>query len=671
MSFTKRVFACLLVAILLVPMSAFATLDVRIVWEVNSGATAGNVNGGGFDPFLSVGNMLTDLACTAANTASPVCSSASYNFIAGDVGHWLFVSSGTSWTANSFCQIASVAANAATLTAGIGTCNVVPNAFVSRWSMNTTAGVASVASPTAGTFSVDRSRSTAAPNSCTATCTNTAGVITVGGLTYDKTWIGNVCMAPTTAGGATIGWYEITNSVLGVSFTLDRTTGGTVSTSLNCGGAISLGSSTTSRTDSTFFGLSGGTNGTGSAHIFYKSGNALGVAATTGTGGTQAPAILAGYQTVRDDGPTGANRPSLNVGANGLNFGTAWVMRDLSTTGTSVPAIQLATGGQVFNVKCVNTSATAAHSCFGGANNTQLINVEAVSYRGPAISTATTSTTIMGSWLHDSAEAFTATTGAVDVLINNIIEGCTVACIQLTGAFTSRLWAQNNTFYGGAPTLAGTNQLAFSLATGTTSISLQNNIISGFATGVTHADTQYAGYDQYNDYFGNTSDVSAVTQWQKGATDVTTNPSFTSVATLTGTTATTTAGNHLVDSAAHFQTGSIPVVAGRDYVWIVSGTGITAGVYGIASVDSDTQITADITLAANATADKVYRINVGHNFLPTGSIPGFPGAFPGGFTTGSQTIGGAQSGGGSGGHIIGGDESAIWKPLVFGAGSHD
>src|SRR6185369_12331568 len=82
-------------------------------------------------------------------------SSASYNFQAGDVGHLLFIGAGTNWTVG-FYPIVSVAANAATLDASIGAaCSIQAVA-------NTVAGVATVASPTSGTWSVCYVRSAAA-----------------------------------------------------------------------------------------------------------------------------------------------------------------------------------------------------------------------------------------------------------------------------------------------------------------------------------------------------------------------------------------------------------------------------------------------------------------------------------------------------------------------------
>jgi hypothetical protein len=122
------------------------------MWEAwpTSGSSS---NGGGFDPGNT--SFAADLAATSGNTASPVVTSASYNFVAGDVGAWVFVKSGTNWTPGWY-KIASVAANAATLTAGVGTAVLYKNLTA-----NTVAGCATVASPTAGTWGVDYSQQAA------------------------------------------------------------------------------------------------------------------------------------------------------------------------------------------------------------------------------------------------------------------------------------------------------------------------------------------------------------------------------------------------------------------------------------------------------------------------------------------------------------------------------
>lgn len=109
-------------------------------------------NAGLFDPANA--SMATDLAATSATGSSPVVTSASYTFVAGDVGHYLYLKSGTNWTPGWY-RIASVSAGAATLDAAIG--NVWLSVLNLPVSVSTVAGCATTASPTAGTWTVDYS----------------------------------------------------------------------------------------------------------------------------------------------------------------------------------------------------------------------------------------------------------------------------------------------------------------------------------------------------------------------------------------------------------------------------------------------------------------------------------------------------------------------------------
>src|SRR5690349_2615049 len=110
-------------------------------YTINGGSDGTTGNGGGFD--RGVSGFATDgtVDTNTGNTTAPVFSSASYNFVAGDVGAWLYVKSGTS-TIPGLYKIASVASNKATLTATIGT------ASLEDGSLNVAAGIATVGTPT-------------------------------------------------------------------------------------------------------------------------------------------------------------------------------------------------------------------------------------------------------------------------------------------------------------------------------------------------------------------------------------------------------------------------------------------------------------------------------------------------------------------------------------------
>src|SRR5689334_13109908 len=92
-------------------------VPATLIYEVEIGGSD-TANGGGFDPSQTAG-MFVDGAATGANTASPVFTSASYRFVAGDANAWLYIAVGgiPGWY-----QIASVnvGTGAATLSAAIG-----------------------------------------------------------------------------------------------------------------------------------------------------------------------------------------------------------------------------------------------------------------------------------------------------------------------------------------------------------------------------------------------------------------------------------------------------------------------------------------------------------------------------------------------------------------------
>lgn len=164
-------------------MALAATTQVEIEATGSDTANAGLFDGG------QTAGMPTDGAATAANTASPVFTSASYNFVAGDVGAWIFIGAGTNWT-NGWYKIASVAANAATLSAAVATCPGWNGSFVSG--ANTAAGCASVASPTGATWAIDYSQQAAAQIAYTDLATGGTGLtVSSAGNPFAKQHVGN------------------------------------------------------------------------------------------------------------------------------------------------------------------------------------------------------------------------------------------------------------------------------------------------------------------------------------------------------------------------------------------------------------------------------------------------------------------------------------------------
>lgn len=614
-------------------------LSASTVFEINQGATSGNLNGGGFNPANA--NMMTDLTTDAntANTNSPIVSSSTYTFVSGDAGKILYIKSGTNWTPGWY-PIASVSGGKATLSAAIGQAIQTAN---NRYNTNTVAGCATVGTPTSGTFSIDYSQVTTSPFASTDIVVVSTTTLTSATNPFTKAMVGNLIHI--TAGTATAGWYEIV-SVSGATATIDRsaTTTGSGNTG-SVGGALSLGSS-----DDAVFELA--VSSATAAMRFFIKGNATytmgGTVSIAAAGNSFCHCTIEGYASNRGDRPTGSARPLFACAANGFTVGNYWDVISLQCTITTAAGFTGGTGGFFISCKCINQSTTAGRRAFySGGFLTSFIKCEAISYRGIAIAADTKPVRVIGCYAHDSVTGIQIGSGsAQSSVINCIIGNCKTSALDMGDAYCVFI---GNTIYG-AENKLGSGFLVNSTASQSI---FYNNIVYGCVTGISTAGTEYDSLDDYNDYYNNTADITSgdTTSWQKGVNDIAVNPSFTSVTQRTGSTATTTVGNHLVQAGATFQTWGI--TAGVDYVYIVSGTGVTAGTYGILSVDSETQITADITLAADATANKVWSITQGHNFGVTlANTTGYPGILPGALSTGYLAIGAVQpqgSAGGSGG----------------------
>jgi hypothetical protein len=615
-------------------------------YEVRADATANNVNGGGFNPTNA--NMFTDLTTDSntANTASPVVSSASYNFAAGDVGALLYIKSGTNWTPGWY-KIASVASNKATLNAAVGAATL----FATR-GLNTVVGCATVGTPTNGTFSIDYSSLTAAILNA-KTDGAASGTTTFTGSSFTKAMVGNL-LHITVGGGLSVGWYEIVSFTNATTVVLDRNPGTGSSATYYVGGALSLNSTL----DDDFFdtliagatvwvNATGGTVAIGEAVDFANQGS------------NQFITIVWGFASVRGDNPTGSTRPLINGGANTYTGASACLHRNLRFTGTASAVLGNSGGDnrQYWWVKATNTSTTADRVAIQSPGSIIWLFCEAVSYFGRALN-PNGSAKVIGCWIHSSktcidcsstngntvgiwksiiSDFVTTGIGTAAGLLPLVIEACTIH-----GA--------NNTRGTGIDISSTTESLRCLIA----------NIISGCATGVVGGVTEpITNVDEYNNYYNNDLDATA-NKWTKGATDTALNPSFTSVGQVTGTTGKFDAGgSKLIDTSKNFTT--LGVVVG-DLVYVASGTGVSnAMFFGVTSISTTTNpndtLNLDVSPGTNTTADKVYEIELGHNFLPTNTdllTGGFPQAtFPGGFTPSFPAVGAvaSETGGSSGGGV--------------------
>lgn len=447
-------------------------------------------------------------------------------------------------------------------------------------------------------------------------------------------------------GTFTPNWYTIV-STSGNAATLDKACASGASTSAGVwkeGGGCNFGSATL---DASFF-ASATTPIVAGNTVCFKGGGTYTTAATISSsvaGTTTAPVKMRGYTTTCGDTVTQANRPLIDLTSFTFTSAANWDYSDLSVKGTAALMFGIAANVKVVGSKFINSSTTTTRVAFNipsGATNNFVMGNEMSSYRGKAVGSASTAlnNTLIGNYMHDSDICYTDnSTTSTTIFINNILDNCVTAGFQLTGAKTGSLLAYNNTVYGSANK---TNNIAgFSFAAGTTNVRLVNNIVSGWTTGVSHADAgQLVSLSSYNDYFLNTTNGTNFSV--AGVGDVTSNPTFTAVTQKTGSTA-TISGSVLTDTNATFTTAPA-VVANRDVVYIVSGTaGPVFALYGITGVTATT-LTLDSAPGDSATADHLWQTTAGHNFgigTPLRAIA-FPGNFPAAISIGYLDVGAVQ-----------------------------
>lgn len=485
-------------------------------WSLNASATASNVNGGGFN--TGNANFITDFAATVATSAAPVVTSATYTFVAGDVDAWLYVKSGTNWTAG-FYKIASVAGGAATLNAAVGAAVQLSSA-TGIWGPSTVAGCATVASPTGGTCGIDFSQGTAAIiNGTDLACADgdvAGAVVTSAGTPFSNRYIGNL-MKVTAGVGYTVDWYEIV-SVSGSSATLDKavgTDGSKTNGTFYVGGSLSLGHTT----DDAVFekGIAGN-------HWWMKAGTyALGGTVDIATGvGTRADHIVVqGFSTVRGETLAVASYPVINCGATVFSTGSFWKLRYLSFTGTGNPyCVNLGAFAKMSYCKVRNTGGglVAIYTSGGSA----IYNCDIASTTGTAVK-ASSYVALVGNYIHDSTTGILMDSGLSISVIGNIVAGCSTCAIDFTGTNDNGSDVYGNTLYG-AETPAG---IGFRVIATTYRVAFVNNIIYGFTTGMSCASAVTVHYIDHNNWYNNTTDA---TNLKKGPNDQAVSPAFVAAA---------------------------------------------------------------------------------------------------------------------------------------------
>lgn len=333
------------------------------IWEVR---TLGNDSaGGGFDPGQTTG-AITDAAATSANTASPVLTSASYTFAAGDVGAWVYVAAGTNWT-QGWYQIASVNAGAATLSAAIGA------ALDTVHRPNVAAGCATIASPTSGTVLVDYSQQQSAQATWGDLACASNTTLTSAGGGFTKAMVGNYLQITNGGTNGVVEWYRVTGYTNANTVTIDRTcaSGGNMSGATGYLGGALASPAKAAAAMGTVAGQDVWIMG-GAYTISSSSSNVANGRVVPGTGGASPSNCQRwmGYGTLRGDKPTGSNRPVLT--ASGISTTTLW---DMGSRQYWVVANLVLDGADLTGIKGFSAAGTTPHGIVYNVRGTRCLNV--------------------------------------------------------------------------------------------------------------------------------------------------------------------------------------------------------------------------------------------------------------------------------------------------------
>lgn len=595
------------------------------LFEIRASATTGNTGGAGFNPANA--NFPTDGAATVATGNSPVLTSATYNFVAGDVGAWIYVKAGTNWTPG-FYQIASVAANAATLSAAIGQA-VQLNATTGMYIANTVAGCATTASPTGGTFGVDYSQLDAAKLTLTDLA-SVGGSTTVTSVTggWTPVSVGNFLHVTTTGTGAHFltGWYEIVTYTSATQITTDRTTND--ATAGVAGTGQTGGAGRLNGLEDAFFEMIPIASTVYVKNGTYTASGAVSVASTNSTAAS--PSNMLGYNALRGDACTGANRPVIAHAANAFASGQSQNFINFIFTNSNAGGVTPGVNSTFANCKFHNSSSTTTRVAMTiTSSGVYVYNCEFISQNGTAI-TQSAICRIYGNYFHDSSLGFVNITAAVPV-IQCLFEACFTAGYQTT--LTSNTQVTNCTFYGREAKMGIGVDINVN---GGTDVHVEDCIFYGLTNGLNVLTTEEKSNTGHNNnFFNNTTDV---TNYTRDPTDLALDPTFAGATQITGTTA-SGSGSVLTDTNANFGT----VTDNVDFVRVTSGTGATLANF-LVTAHTTTTLTCNNTVGTNATADRVYYVTTGHNFAIGTNLKaaGFPGAYNGSETTSYLDIGAAQ-----------------------------
>ncbi len=497
------------------------------------------------------------------------------------------------------------------------------------WEVNTSGASTNGGGFVTGASGTDSSGAGATPLFALTGLTSAGAGDTVLSASASSTMIGNIAQC-TSGTNFTTGFFEVLSVSAGVSITFGTNSAGTsICTGVGASGVVNIGGTwkfANSALDATW-----ATSVRPGNTVWVKLGSYTASGFTFPNATLTTPINVLGYQSSHGDNPTGANRPAIDLGSNTLTTGTYGNFRNFILTSSATNRTFLAGLESVTkNCKVTNTASTAsAASAIASSGESLVYSCEMIS-RGIGFG-ASARMTLDTCYIHDCNNGIFVDTGSYGIFVfNTIVAGCSTNAVNLSAAAIPRNHFKNCTFYGFESKSAVGIVTVASVGT----VSVSNCIFYGFTTALSIADSVQNFFSDFNAYNNNTA-VGA--NWTQATTDITLNPTFTSVQEITGTTA-TTAASILTDNSADFSN----VVDGQDYCYLVSGTGITVGIYPITAHSLHT-ITLGLSPGNNATGDKVYKVRTGQNFAVGANMKAAGlGGMPGALSTGYIDIGAVQ-----------------------------
>lgn len=262
----------------------------------------------------------------------------------------------------------------------------------------------------------------------------------------------------------------------------------------------------------------------GGSGVTYTLSGAISIAAD---GTATSPVMVIGYNATRSIGGVcdGADRPTIAAAANGTSFaGDYWSFANLNVTTTASGGWSIGAAGRCRNSKVTNSSGTAGRNAFACAGNNQIwLDCEGISTNGQAFS-INQAGRVYACYAHDSATGITVGS-TISSIISCIIETCTTVAIALADKQSCTV-------------ISNTLDSTVDGITGSTAYALLalNNIISNMSSeGAAWTTQTDNNWWDYNDFFGNATDITNIadrhaTLTLPGPNDFDTDPSFTNAA---------------------------------------------------------------------------------------------------------------------------------------------